>query len=57
LAEQLLAEGVPMLFLTGMGCGDVPEELADVPCVAKPIIAARVVDELAALIGPVTAAA
>ena len=57
LAEQLRAEGVPMLFLTGMGCGDVPDELADVPCIAKPIIAARVVDELAALVGPVTAAA
>jgi DNA-binding response OmpR family regulator len=57
LAEQLRAEGVLMLFLTGMGCDDVPDELADVLCIAKPIIAARVVDELAALMGPVTAAA
>jgi CheY-like chemotaxis protein len=57
LAEQLRAEGVPMLFLTGMGCDDVPDEFADVLCIAKPIIAARVVDELAALMGPVTAAA
>lgn len=57
LAEQLRAAGVPMLFLTGMGCDAIPEEFADILCVPKPTIAPRVVEELATLLRPMPAVA
>src|SRR5689334_10809282 len=50
LAIQLRAWRVPLLFLTGADCEDVPEELSEVICINKPTGAARVIHELIALI-------
>ena len=57
LAVQLRTAAVPMLFLTGVGCDNIPEEFADIWCVGKPTGALRVIEELAALLGPMPAAA
>jgi CheY-like chemotaxis protein len=57
LAEQLRSAGVPMLFLTGLGCDNIPEAFADVACIPKPTITVRVVNEVMALLGPLSAAA
>lgn len=36
LADELLARGVPVLFLSGYGSADLPERMRAVPRVAKP---------------------
>lgn len=51
LAAQLQAEGIPMIFLTGAGCDAIPEELAEILCIGKPIGPRRVMEEICALIG------
>lgn len=56
LAQELRMAGTPMMFLTGLGCDYIPEEFADICCIAKPTGTARVVEELTALLGPVPAA-
>lgn len=52
LASELRTASVPMLFLTGVGCDNIPDEFADISCVGKPTGALRVIEELAALLGP-----
>lgn len=51
VARELRSAGVPILFLTGTDCEGIPDEFADVICIGKPIAAARVVEEVAALLG------
>jgi len=50
LVVRLRAANVPMLFLTGIGCTNIPEEFADILCVAKPFGAGRIVDKVASLL-------
>ena len=57
LARELRAAEVPIMFLTGVGCDNIPEEFADILCVAKPTPPVRVIEELIALLGSMPAAA
>ena len=53
LAEELMAGGVPMIFLTGYGEGSIPEKYAPIARCQKPMAPADVVDRLAMLLRPV----
>jgi CheY-like chemotaxis protein len=57
LARELRSAAIPILFLTGAGCDVIPEEFADILCIAKPTGAIRVIQELTALLGPMPEAA
>lgn len=57
LARELRTAAIPMMFLTGLGCDTIPEEFVDIMCIAKPTGAGRVVEELTALLGPMSAVA
>jgi CheY-like chemotaxis protein len=51
LAGELRAAGIRMMFLTGLHCDSIPPEFADIPCISKPTVAGRIVEELTALLG------
>lgn len=51
VAEQLQAQGVPFLLLTGYDAWTLPETLRDVPLLAKPFDSDAVIAALRALCG------
>lgn len=55
LADELLARGIRIMFLTGYGDSNIPAEYASIPCCRKPTGPACVIDELKALLRPVAA--
>lgn len=55
LADELLTEGVPILFLTGYGGGHIPDKYSGIRHCDKPIGSARVLEELQGLLRPVPA--
>lgn len=55
LADELLARGVRIMFMTGYGESEIPHEYAAIPCCRKPVGAACVLDELKALLRPIAA--
>ena len=55
LADELMARGVKIMFLTGYGDENIPERFASVPCCRKPTGPAGVIKELIALLRPATA--
>lgn len=55
LADELLARGVRIMFMTGYGEAEIPREYAAIPCCRKPVGAACVLDELKTLLRPIAA--
>ena len=50
LADELLARGIRIMFLTGYGQDNIPPEYAAIPCCRKPTGPAGVIDELKGLL-------
>lgn len=55
LADELRRRGVRIMFLTGYGDSQIPNEYAAIPCCEKPTGPACVIDELVAILRPVAA--
>jgi CheY-like chemotaxis protein len=55
LADQLLARGVRIMFLTGYSQSNIPAEYAAIHCCRKPTGPACVIEELKALLRPLAA--
>jgi len=49
LAEELLARGVPVLFLTGYDASDLPERFRVIPRVAKPFAEIEIIKQIEAI--------
>lgn len=54
LARMLHQRGVPIVFFTGYGCEIVPPDLADIPCVEKPLEDRHLIDAVRAICRPET---
>jgi DNA-binding NtrC family response regulator len=52
LADELLARGVPFIFMSGYGAHDLPERFRTCPRISKPYEAKSLLNEVERLIGP-----
>lgn len=57
LADELRARGIPMMFLTGCDGDNIPDDFARVRLCHKPVGAAHVLKQLAAILPPIPAEA
>lgn len=51
-ARALLARGFPVLFLTGYDTDVIPDDLRGLPCLQKPVPAARLIEAVQAAVRP-----
>jgi len=51
LARELRNAAIPMIFMTGIGCDNIPQEFADILCIGKPTGSCHVAGELISLLG------
>jgi DNA-binding response OmpR family regulator len=57
LADELTSRAIPIMFLTGYGENNIPEEYGEIVCCEKPMGVTHIVDQLKAILNPTTAAA
>jgi len=49
LAERLMRDGIPFVFMTGYPASSLPAAFGHIPVFAKPFLAGAILDEVAAL--------
>jgi DNA-binding response OmpR family regulator len=57
LADELTSRSIPIMFLTGYGENNIPEEYGEIVCCEKPMGVTHIVAQLQAILNPTTAAA
>jgi DNA-binding response OmpR family regulator len=57
LADELTSRGIPIMFLTGYGENNIPQEYGQSPCCEKPMGVTHIVAQIKAILSPSIAAA
>ena len=57
VVDELIRQGVPIMFLTGYGEENIPPEYASIACCEKPMGTSRVVEDICAMIDKESTAA